>query len=121
MVNPGTYMTWKESVIAGTTNFDTTEMDSSWADYITAVTNNVSGDVTMLTAIRNAVHNSLYAFAQSNLMNKVNESSRKVEANVWWRVAYKCVIYGATALTIIFALGYILVTVNKKKGDVSNE
>jgi beta-glucosidase len=121
MVNPGTYMTWKESVIAGTTNFDTTEMDSSWASYITADTNNLSGDVTMLTAIRNDVHNSLYAFAQSNLMNKVNESSKKVEANVWWRVAYKCVIYGASVLTIIFVLGYVLAMANKKKGDASNE
>jgi heme/copper-type cytochrome/quinol oxidase subunit 2 len=54
-------------------------------------------------------------------MNKVNESSKKIEANVWWRVAYKCVIYGAAVLTVVFILGYIMAVLNKKKGDVTHE
>jgi beta-glucosidase len=115
MVNPGTYMTWKESVIAGTTNFDTTEMDASWASYITADTNSLSGDATMLAAIRRNIHNSLYVFAQSNLMNKVNATSHKVEVNVWWRMVYKGITYGAAILTVLFVLGYILALATERK------
>ena len=39
MVNPASYMTWKESVIAGTTNFDTNEISELWNTYITDTTN----------------------------------------------------------------------------------
>ena len=56
MVNPATYMTWKESVIAGTTNFDTNKISEDWASYLTAETNTFSGDATMLKAIKDRVH-----------------------------------------------------------------
>lgn len=117
MVNPASYMTWKESVIAGTTSFDTTEVSELWSDYMTSTTNTFSGDATMLKAVREAVHNTLYAYAQSNAMNSISSSSRKVEVNVWWRVAYKGVYYGGIALTIICILGYIVTWMkNRKKG-----
>lgn len=121
MVNPATYMTWKESVMAGTTNFDATEMDESWASYITEDTNALTGDAAMLTAIRNNVHNSMYAFAQSNLMNKVNSSSRKVELNVWWRTAYKGVTYGAEVLTVLFVVGYLFCAQKSRKKKESEK
>lgn len=106
MVNPASYMTWKESVIAGTTNFDTTEVSDEWASYITADSNTLTGDATMLQAIKDRVHSTLYVYAQSNLMNSINSSSQKIEVNVWWRVAYKAVNYGMIALAVLFVLGY---------------
>ena len=117
MVNPASYMTWKESVIAGTTNFDTTEVSELWADYMTATSNTFSGDATMLSAIKDRVHSTLYVYAQSNAMNSINSSSHKVEVNVWWRMAYKGVYYGAIALTAVSVLGYAysVVTSRKKK------
>lgn len=118
MVNPASYMTWKESVVAGTTNFDTTEVSELWADYMTATTNTFSGDATLLAAIKDRVHNTLSVYAQSNMMNAINSSSHKVEVNVWWRVAYKSVYYGAIALTALCSLGYVITcikTSGKKK------
>ena len=121
MVNPASYMTWKESVIAGTTNFDTTEVQEQWADYMTATTNTFSGDAALLAAIKERVHNTLAVYAQSNMMNAINSSSHKVEINVWWRVAYKSVTYGAIALTALCVLGYVACCVKgtKKKEDAS--
>ncbi len=108
MVNPASYMTWKESVIAGTTNFDTTEVQEEWAAYLTETTNTFSGDAEMLSAIKERVHNTLWVYTQSNMMNTVNSSSHKVEVNVWWRVAYKSIFYGSIALTALCALGYVI-------------
>ena len=115
MVNPGTYMTWKESVIAGTTNFDTTEVNEAWAGYMTATTNTFGKDAAMLTAIRERMHNSLYAFAQSNLMNTLTANSRRVEVNVWWRLLYKGVFYGSIVLAALCLLGYILCVIRGGK------
>lgn len=119
MVNPATYMTWKESVIAGTTNFDTTEVAEQWAAYMTATTNTFSGDAAMLQAIKNRVHNTLYVYAQSNMMNSINASSKKVEVNVWWRVAYKSVNYGVIAVMVLCVLGYFacIAKENKRKKE----
>lgn len=120
MVNPASYMTWKESVIAGTTNFDTNDISELWNDYITDTTNTFSGDAAMLKAIKDRVHNTLYVYAQSNAMNGINSSSRKVEVNTWWRMAYKGVYYGAAALTVLCVLGYIWSSMkNGKKGKES--
>ena len=112
-------MTWKESVIAGTTNFDTTEISDEWASYITADSNTLTGDATMLQAVKDRVHSTLYVYAQSNLMNSINSSSQKVEVNVWWRVAYKAVNYGMIALMVLFVLGYVVCVAkeHKKKGS----
>lgn len=120
MVNPATYMTWKESVIAGTTNFDTTEVAEEWASYITATTNTLSGDATMLQAIKDRVHNTLYVYAQSNVMNSINSTSQKVEVNVWWRVAYKSVHCGMIALTVLFAAGYVACVAKSSKKKKEN-
>ncbi len=34
LVNPATYMTWKESLAAGTTNFDSVDVKPEWAEYL---------------------------------------------------------------------------------------
>ncbi|MCR5102782.1 MAG: glycoside hydrolase family 3 C-terminal domain-containing protein [Butyrivibrio sp.] len=118
MVNPATYMTWKESVIAGTTNFDTTEIAEEWNSYITTDSNTFEGDATMLTAIKNNVHQALYAYAQSNAMNGINSSSHKVELNTWWRVLYKTIFAVGIVLVILGIAGYVLSTINLKKSEV---
>ena len=115
MVNPATYMTWKESVVAGTTNFDTNEVSELWADYMTAESNTFAGDATLLQAIKDRVHSTLYVYAQSNAMNGIDSSSHRVEINTWWRVAYKAVYYGAIALTALCALGYIASAIAEKR------
>nr|MCR4901441.1 glycoside hydrolase family 3 C-terminal domain-containing protein [Butyrivibrio sp.] len=119
MVNPGTYMTWKESVIAGTTNFDTTEPDSSWSSYLTTTSNSLSGDSTMLEAIRERIHHTLYVFAQSNLMNSLSADTVRVENMVWWRVLYQAVRWVSLVLGILCLAGYVVATM--KKRNMANE
>ncbi len=117
MVNPATYMTWKESVIAGTTNFDTNKVAEEWAAYLTEQDNALGGDAQMLQAIRDRVHNTLYVYAQSNAMNGIDSTSRRVELETWWRTAYKSVYWGSIALTAVCALGYIITSIAEKRKE----
>ncbi len=118
MVNPASYMTWKESVIAGTTNFDTTEIAEDWTGYITETTNTFGGDAQMLSAIKERVHNTLYVFAKSNLTNAINASSKQVDVNTWWRMLYKSIFVLSCVFTTFCIIGYVTLTVksNKRKG-----
>lgn len=117
MVNPGTYMTWKESVIAGTTSFDTKEPDESWASYLTLDDNHLSGDAQMLQAVKDAVHGTLYAYSRSNMMNSINSSTRQVSVNTWWRKLYKGGTYGGAALMALCILGYLLSLFQNRKKE----
>ena len=121
MVNPASYMTWKESVIAGTTNFDTNDVQELWNAYITETTNTLLHDAEMLKAIKDRVHNTLYVYAQSNAMNGINSSSHRVELNVWWRTLYKTLLYGSAALTAICVLGYTVSSVAGAKKRKENQ
>jgi beta-glucosidase len=115
MVNPASYMTWKESVIAGTTNFDTTEVQEVWNEYITETTNKLSNDATILQAIKERVHQSLWVFSQSNLMNSLNSSSRIIQLNTWWRILYKACIGGSGLLILISVAFYAISVKNSNK------
>lgn len=115
MVNPASYMTWKESVIAGTTNFDTTEINEAWYSYITDKTNIFSKDATMLNAIKQRLHETLWVFAQSNLMNSVNSTSHIKQIDTWWRMSYKATIGISGCLTLICAAFYSTNTIKNKK------
>lgn len=115
MVNPASYMTWKESLIAGTTNFDTTEIAQEWQEYITETSNSFGSDARMLSAIKDRVHNTLYVFAQSNLINSINATSKQVDVNTWWRFAYKSIFVGASTLAFLSVLGYFIAIVKRKR------
>ena len=121
MVNPPTYMTWKESVIAGTTNFDTTEIADVWTDYITDTTNTFEGDAQMLEAIKEHIHNTLYVFSKSNLTNAINASSMQVDVNTWWRILYKAILIISSLLTLICLIGYGWISVLNRKGKERSE
>lgn len=69
MINPPSYMTWKETVAAGTTNFDCVEFKEEWSAYLTETSNDLGGDAKILNRLRDAVHHTLYVLANSNRMN----------------------------------------------------
>ena len=117
MINPPSYMTWKESVAAGTTNFDCVEFKEEWSAYLTETTNALGGDAKMLQRLRDAVHHTLYVLANSNRMNAVNTSARVVEVNNWWRVSYKAATYGGGAVACLALLGYIAAWINSKRKE----
>lgn len=100
-----TYMPYIESMLAGTTNFDTTINNGNTVWHIPAsqVVSTVSADAELLTAIKQNMHYSLYAFAQSNLGNWMTENTRTVWAFNWWRGAYIGVA-GVSGLAILCGL-----------------
>lgn len=111
------YMTFKEGVIAGTTNFDFPEMPQEWSAYLTDTDNAFGGDATMQKAIKESVHNALYTFANSNLMNTMDQTTEYVELNVWWRAAYKSIKAIALILAIAGAAGYVYETVREGRKE----
>ncbi len=111
-------MTWKETVAAGTTNFDCVEFKEEWSAYLTETSNDLGGDAKILNRLRDAVHHTLYVLANSNRMNAVNTSAKMVEVNNWWRICYKAAFYGGMALACLGLLGYVirLIHTNRKDG-----
>lgn len=115
MVNPASYMTWKESIMAGTTCFDTVGPQSEWASYITDTTNALEGDADMLAALRDACHNMLYGLAQTNMMNVSNSRTTKIPVTNWWRMAYQSTTWGGAALAVLCTAVYLVLAVRAGK------
>lgn len=108
LVNPPTYMTWKESVVAGTTNFDSVDIKEEWYAYLNHEGNTLGGDAKILRRLKEAVHHTLYVLANSNRMNAVNTSAKVVEVSNWWRMSYRIAKYGGFALCCLGLLGYVV-------------
>lgn len=93
------YMTVKESVMAGTTlmgiSSDSLVGSSGAWSYFTE--DGVSGDADLCENIRLNTKYLLYAIANSNAMNGINETSHVVSTMTWWRAAY----LGVSALFLI--------------------
>lgn len=96
------YQTVKESVIAGTTlmgiSSDTLIGSNGPWSYFTA--EGVKGARELVSAIRTNTKHLLYALANSNAMNGVNETSEVVSQMTWWRWAYA----GGIAVTAVLTL-----------------
>ena len=97
----------KESLMAGTTNF--CGFGAS-VDYWNAEA--LSGDRAMLLAIKNDIHNALYALANSAMLNGVKSTTvvSTVEVMTPWRVAYTACEYAFGALA---ALSFVFWVVSK--------
>ncbi len=107
--NFANYQTVKESVAAGTTlmgiSSDTlVDGNAPWS-YFTV--KGVKGDKTLVQAIRNNTKNLLYALANSNAMNGVNDTSKVVSQMTWWRWAYAIGITITALLTLFGIIMYL--------------
>lgn len=108
LVNPASYMTWKESLAAGTTNFDSVGVKEEWYDYLTEDSNQLGGDAKLLQRMKDAIHHTLYALANSNRMNAVNTTTKVIEVNNWWRMSYKGCYFGGMAIACLAGLLYVI-------------
>ena len=115
MVNPASYMTWKESIMAGTTCFDTVSIHPEWSSYITETTNALEGDAAMLAALRDACHNMLYGLAQTNLMNVSTSRTVKIPVSNWWRMTYQGITYGGAAMAAVSVAAYGFLFLKSRK------
>ena len=113
-----TYMTVKEAVIGGTTlmGISSDELVSGVWSYFTR--EGVSGDRDLCQAVRDNTKHLLYAIANSNAMNGINESSKVVNVMTWWRATY----YGCiAAFAVLTALGIVMYLLGLKKGKKKEE
>lgn len=96
-----TYMPYVESMMAGTTNFDTaiTNDTTVWRKTVAQIVSSVEGDADFLNALQENLHYSLWAFSQTNLANWMTDTTRVVWVWNWWRAAYiGCAILGGLAI-----------------------
>lgn len=96
-----TYMPYVESMMAGTTNFDTaiTNDTTVWRKTVAQILSSVEGDADFLNALQENLHYSLWAFSQTNLANWMTDTTRVVWVWNWWRAAYiGCAILGGLAI-----------------------
>lgn len=92
----------KESVLAGTSAF--CGFGNQGVKYWDDAT--LSKDRDMLLAIKQNMHYSLWAIANSNAMNGVNSSTHTENVMTWWRAVYLGVIAASGVVTLIGLAGY---------------
>ena len=97
----------KESVLAGTNAF--CGFGNQGVKYWDADT--LSKDRDMLLAIKQDMHQALWAIANSNAMNGVNSSTHTVNVMTWWRAAYIAAIGASGLLTLAGLAGYTVVRI----------
>jgi beta-glucosidase len=74
------------------------------------------GDATILAKLKDAAHNTIWAFCQTNLMNAYNSSTTFKALLTWWRVAYGAAIAVTGVAFLAFAALYA-VSVKKNKEE----
>lgn len=113
------YMTLKEGIIAGTTNYDMMGNRFIYTDsaggYATETSNTITGDAVLQQAVKDRVHETLWTIAQSNYMNSVDGSTHSVFVWNWWRVAYTVSIIVTSVAAATGLVLYILFTIRDQK------
>lgn len=119
-VNGENYMTVKESIVYGGVSV----MDVAGSDYVTSgrawdyfTAQNLRGDATFLTALRENMHYLFYTLANSNAMNGQNASSRVINLMTWWRAAF-IGLEVLLALLLVFGLWRYIVAVRGERKAV---
>lgn len=75
----------------------------------------LSGDATLQKAVKDSCHNILYAFSQSNLMNRYNSTTHIEQTMTWWRMAYMAAIAVSGILLLASAVLYVLFSKRKER------
>lgn len=103
------YQSVRESVIGGTTLMGISSDSLSGASgpwsYFTA--DGISGDRSMVQAVKDNTKYLFYSLANSNAMNGVNSTSKVVSQMTWWRWSYAGAIGGTLLLTLFGLVMYM--------------
>lgn len=78
----------------------------------------LSGDATLQQAVKESSHNILYAFSQSNLMNRYNSTTHIEQIMTWWRMAYMAAMAAAGILLLASGVLYVISS-RRKEREVS--
>lgn len=115
MVNNAYYFMLAETIMGGVTmmansNTVNTATGGVW-EYASA--ENIAKDAKLNAQLRKNMHYQWYAYANSNLMNGMNETSRIVSHMTWWR---GLLIGGITAFSVLTAGAIALYIITSIKG-----
>lgn len=106
----------KESILYGTTAFcgfggATGSVADYWKEDV------LSKDASMSSAIKQNIKYILYSLANSNALNGINSSSRKVELMTSWRATYIALLTIFSATTIAALASYVTFAIKEGKRD----
>ncbi len=96
------------SGFGGTTTLESTGAFKGQVDGNEVTTDLFKGDANAQQHIKQSVHNILYAFSRSNLMNRYNSTTRVEQTMTWWRGLYIGLMAASGILTVLFAVLYVL-------------
>lgn len=104
-----TYMPYVESILAGTTNFDTAISNDKtvWRITVSDLMASIENDAAVLAALQEDLHYSLWAFSQSNLANWMTENTAVVWTWNWWRITYYSIEIASAVVIAVGLLMYI--------------
>ena len=119
-------------IMGGCTGYDNRQVGSpSWTELTTTtrignlnletgqkmmVSLDQFNDIELQKAIKDSVHRTLYTFCQSVLMNQYNASTKIVEVETSWRMAYKSAIISTAVLAGLCAAAFVVFSFLGKKG-----
>lgn len=103
--------------IRGASNFyDKTTVQTRFTDLGEPIAaENYAHDADMQQAFKDSVHNTLWAFCQTNLVNRFNSSSHLVSLMTWWRAAYIAAIAVFSVATAACVVLFIISTKKEEK------
>ncbi|MGL5436409.1 MAG: glycoside hydrolase family 3 N-terminal domain-containing protein [Lachnospiraceae bacterium] len=97
----------------GATTLENCSTFSTQADGTKLSAQLLAGDARLQSAVKESSHNILYAFSQSNLMNRYNSTTRIEQNMTWWRMTYMAAI--AAFGILLTANGILYVAASKHK------
>lgn len=113
MASNESYHRWEEGVLAGTDlMLNTTE--TAYADLNEK---NISGDATMMNAVRSALHHTLSSYVNSNLMNGIAKNTEFVYVLTWWQKSLYAVDAAIGAGSALALAMYLIALRKSKKQD----
>ena len=120
---------WSAVLNAGTTCFDTrgqsgfyktTTLESSnlFQNLIEGRgldANFIDGDANLQLKLKEAVHKNIYAWTESNLMNRYNATTRVEKQMTWWRATYYGIAGVSGVLMVVGAAMYVMSSKGKEE------
>ena len=101
----------------GTTTLENCSTFATQADGTKVSATLLEGDATLQKAIKESCHNILYAFSQSNMMNRYNSTTHIEQTMTWWRMAYMAAI-AVTGILLLASAGLYVKSIRRKEGEV---
>ena len=65
-------------------------------------------DANILTKLKEAAHNTIWAFCQTNLMNAYDASTSYQSVMTWWKMAYMAAIATTGVLFVGMCAAYVV-------------